>query len=55
MRGGSLDLVISGSRANGLTNTSPLPDDEFHWCNQCATVAFSAVEENRLKKLGWTR
>jgi hypothetical protein len=41
--------VIEGRRANGLCGGRPLPDGDFHWCEDCGKAAFAAVAARRTK------
>jgi hypothetical protein len=45
---GCTDVVsraaITGSRTDGWSGAG-LPSGEFHWCHECARVAFEAVKQ----------
>lgn len=45
-RSGQKRTVIEGRRVDGMSGGYPLVDSdaEFHWCLDCALVAFKAVE-----------
>ena len=48
MRSGYKDLVVEGERVDGTRGALPLPQSDFHWCSQCARIAFVAVEQAKL-------
>ena len=46
------ELLVEGSRVDGLLGGSPLPQGNFHWCKNCARIAFQAVQEAQFRKAG---
>lgn len=37
--------MIEGRRANGMRGGSPVPEGDFHLCERCAKIAFTAVRD----------
>jgi hypothetical protein len=42
---------IHGQRDNGLGGGLNLPDGEFDWCSDCATIGFTAVHDAKKLKV----
>ncbi len=35
--------TVTGDRTDGWSGGRPLPDGEFHWCVNCALLAFASL------------
>lgn len=49
------ELLIEGTRANGMQGADPLPSGKFTWCLDCSRIAFRAVRDANLQKRGWVQ
>jgi hypothetical protein len=44
-------VAITGERSNGM-HGGGLPSGRFDWCVRCARIAFLAVEDAKLRRVG---
>lgn len=48
-RSNGRELMIQGERVGSGPRINPFPQEDFHWCADCAKIAFRAVQSASIK------